>query len=237
MQRLPSPVLRQREVPEDEEAEDDRRRGISALLRRVLPPEGGEEPAGNPGDGRRPEYNLEVDLEVRAPGRWASDQLHAPPLGHLACRRNHAAVPSFEAAEQVAEGPPCQATWQGLVAVGCDRSRDAVRGGYAHLENADVQGRPGFSDGLLGSGPEAAADHYRWSANLRSRNPKGLLLPIPFEESRAYIFGERFPWQPADRAVARDSRRSDLSDEGAEITAFTDSEGHRDRLQFPEASH
>jgi len=35
VQGLPSPVLRQRKVAEDEEAENDRRRGVSALLRRV----------------------------------------------------------------------------------------------------------------------------------------------------------------------------------------------------------
>src|SRR6266566_683229 len=198
VQGLPSPVLRQREAPEDEEAEDDRRRGVSALLRRVLPSEGGEEPARSPGYGRRPEYDLEVDLEARAPGRRASDQLHSPPLGNLACRRNHAAVPSFQAAEPLAEGPSHSATRQRLVAVGCDRPRDAVCGRHTHLKDTDVQGGIGLPDGLLESGPEAAADHYRWTANLRSRHSKGLLLPIRLEEGRAHVFGERLPWQPAD---------------------------------------
>ena len=52
----------------DEEAKDNRRSGTSALLRRILPPEGEEEPAGTPRDGRRQEHDLEVDLEVRASG-------------------------------------------------------------------------------------------------------------------------------------------------------------------------
>jgi len=185
LQRLPSPVLRQREVPEDEEAEDDRRGGVSALLPRLFSPESGEEPAGNPGNSRRPEHDLEMDLEVRASGRRASNQLHAPSLGCLACRRNHTAVPALQAIEQMAEGPSRSSTRQGLVAVGCDRPRDAVCGGNTNFEDADVQGRGGLPDGLLRPGPEAAADHYRWSANVRSRDSKGLLLPIRFEESRA----------------------------------------------------
>lgn len=46
MQGLPSPVLRQREVPEDEEAEDRRERGIPNVLRRMLATEDGSESQG-----------------------------------------------------------------------------------------------------------------------------------------------------------------------------------------------
>ena len=188
MQGLPSPVLRQREVPEDEEAQDDCRRCFPALLRRIFPPEGGEEPAGNPGDGRRPEHDLEVDLEVSTRGRCASDQLHAPPLRHLACGRNHPALPALEATEQVAEGSPRSAGRQRLVAVGCDRPRDAVCGRHTNLEDTDVQRGSRIPDGLLGSGPAAAANHHRRPAHVRSRHSKGLLLPIRLEEGRAHVF-------------------------------------------------